>query len=461
MNHKVMHKDSAPTDHTRHVQTVFALSAALLCFAPLMRGGRMYPALMTLEILSILLLLAVLWFPRHLKPLPLFAGLFMGVGLFIPLLYLIPIPLSVWQQLPGRTLYAESLAVLQATETTLPYLSLSLIPSRTLSALLSLLPVVAIFMATLQLPKPYIIRLVYIFLAVATFQAALGLIQYGSGADWAFWWNINNSNNATGTYPNRDHFSALMELAIPIALGLTAYNFRNTKHTDDQREQRFNQTIVFFTISLLLILAGIFARSRTGVALVMLALLLCSILFARHLGGKRALGFGTAITVIASGIAANIGLIPVLNRFAVDPLEDLRWEIFAQTWEAAKQFFPWGSGPGTFQSVFMAFQPLEMPAFINHAHNDYLELLLETGIVGLFLILLFLVVYLQGWVQLYQRRHSRDAWGYFYFIQLSAGISLLLLLLHGLTDFNFHTPANAIFFAFLGAVFLVNSKKRQ
>lgn len=455
-----MHQDSIQTPHSTQVQWIFVLSAALLCFAPLMRGGRMYPALMIIEILSILLLVIALWYPQNKKTIPLLAWLFISISIAIPLLYLIPLPLSVWQQLPGRALYVESLEILQAAGVTTHYLTLSVIPSRTLTSLLGLLPVIAIFIATLQLPKLYIIRLVYIFLAVATFQASLGLIQYGSGAEWAFWWQITDSNNAVGTYPNRDHFSALMELAIPIALGLTAYNFRNKKHDKEHREQRVNQTLVFFTISLVLILAGIFARSRTGVALVMLALLLSSVIFARHIGGKRALGFGAAITVIALGIATNIGLIPVLNRFAVDPLEDLRWEIFAQTWEATKQFFPWGSGPGTFQSVFMAFQPLEVHNFVNHAHNDYLELLLEIGIFGIALIMLFLMLYLKGWIQLYKRRNSSEAWGYFYFIQISAGISLLLLLLHGVTDFNFHTPANTIFFAFLGGVFLFNSKRQ-
>lgn len=453
-----MHQDSIQKSHSTHVQWIFVLSAALLCFAPLMRSGKMYPALMILEMIGILLLVLVLWFPRNKKTIPLLAWLFMGMGIAIPLIYLIPLPLEVWQQLPGRALYAESLAALQASGVAPDGLALSLIPARTLTTLLGLLPVIAIFIATLHLPKFYVIRLVYVFLAVATFQASLGLIQYGSSAEWAFWWQLDASKNATGTYVNRDHFSALMELAIPIALGLTAYNFRNQHPEEAHREQRVNQTLVFFTISVLLILAGIFARSRTGVALVMLALLLCSVIFARHIGGKRALGFGTAITVIALGIATNIGLIPVLNRFAVDPLEDLRWEIFTQTWEAAKQFFPWGSGPGTFQSVFMAFQPLEVPLFVNHAHNDYLELLLETGIVGVALLMLFFLLYLHGWMSLYQQRRSRTAWGYLYFIQVSAGVSLLLLLLHGLTDFNFHTPANAIFFAFLGGVFLFQAK---
>ncbi|WGZ96464.1 MAG: O-antigen ligase family protein [Candidatus Thiothrix putei] len=415
---------------------------------------------MTLEILGIILLTVIFWYPIDKKRVPTLAWTLIISGVLLPLLYLIPLPSTVWQQLPGRALYVESLAVLSESGVTVNYLPISLIPSRTLTALLALLPVIAIFITTLLLPKQYVTRLAYIFLGVATFQASLGLIQYGSGAEWAFWWEITSGNNAVGTYPNRDHFSGLMELAIPIALGLTAYTFRHKKQKEDHSHQTIvNQALIFFTISMVLILGGIFARSRTGVVLIMLALLLCSILFARHIGGKRALGFGTAIAVMSLGIASNIGLIPVLNRFAIDPLEDLRWEIFTQSWGATKQFFPLGSGLGTFQSVFMAFQPPEIPEFINHVHNDYLELLLETGFPGAFLIVLFLALYVIGWIQLGKQRHSHNAWGRFYFMQIAAGISLLLLTLHGLTDFNFHTPANSIFFAFLGGIFLHQSRR--
>ncbi|SEA74171.1 O-Antigen ligase [Thiothrix caldifontis] len=415
----------------------------------------MSPALMTLEILGIVLLVVALWYPIEKKKVPTLTWVFIISGILLPLIHLIPLPSTLWHQLPGRELYAESLSVLAEAGVAVNYLPISLIPARTLTALLALLPVIAMFISTLLLPKQYVIRLVYVFLGVATFQASLGLIQYGSGAEWAFWWDIGGGNNALGTYPNRDHFSGLMEMAIPVALGLTAYNFRHNRADEDEQHQTLiNQALIFFTISLVLILGGIFARSRSGVVLIMLALLLCSILFARHIGGKRALGFGTMVTVISLGIASNIGLIPVLNRFAVDPLEDLRWEIFNQTWEATQHFFPLGSGLGTFQSIFRAFQPPEMPAFVNHAHNDYLELLLETGILGGIIILLFIILYAVGWIQLVKQRHSRHAWGRFYFIQIAAGVSLLLLAAHGLTDFNFHTPANSIFFAFLGGIFL-------
>lgn len=163
------------------------------------------------------------------------------------------------------------------------------------------------------------------------------------------------------------------------------------------------------------------------------------------------------IGITALGIASSIGLIPVLSRFGQDPVEDVRWEIFTHTWTAIKQFFPFGSGLGTFQPVFMAFQPPELPQFVNHAHNDYLELLLETGLWGVILISLFVLAYIAGWLAL---RHHHS-WSRFHFIQTAAGISLFLMGLHSFVDFNLHLPANSIFFAFLAGIFLHRCTQKQ
>jgi O-antigen ligase len=443
---------------TLTTQLLFWLSIAMLCFAPLMRGGRMSPAIMVLEILGIILLVLALWQPVEKNRITKLAWLFIATSVLIPLLYLIPLPMSVWQSLPGRGLYAETQVLMENNGASIHHPALSLIPYRTVSSLLALLPLLGIFVATLRLPSKKLITLVYVFLGIAAFQASLGLIQYGSGADWTFWWGITvSSDTATGTYPNRDHFAALMELAIPLALGLAAYNVGNPVHIDrEEHHHVFNQAIIFFALSVLLILAGIFSRSRAGLLLVILGILFSSFTFSRHMGGREAVGLNSIVISVSISIATSIGLIPVLNRFANDPLEDGRWPIFDATVEGIKQFFPIGSGPGTFQAVFFAFQPPELLNFVNHAHNDYLELLFETGLISIGVLLLFIALYIQGWLRL---RHQH--WNRFRFIQTAAGISLLLLILHGVVDFNFHTPANAIFFAFLGGVFLHHNHKKS
>ena len=438
---------------------IFSLSITLLLFAPLMRGGRMYNALLILELMGSLLIVLSLWQATIYSKITKFTWAIIFYIVLIPLLYLLPLQQDLWAQLPNHNLYSEALRFLYINNSQTPYLATTLIPYRTISTFLSLLPIIGIFITIFHLTRQQIITLVYLFLGIATFQSALGLIQYGSEANWAFWWGIeDNNNNATGTYPNRDHFAALMEIALPLAIGLLSYNFGNSNrenNDEDKYEKLINQSLIFLFITLLLILGGVFSRSRAGVMLIITGVFLSALIFSRHIGGKQSVGINVILITIALGISTSIGLVPVLNRFANDPMEDSRWQIFEAVWSGVKAFYPVGSGPGTFQPVFLAFQPPELLQFINHAHNDYLELVFETGIFGLILLGLLLVLYINGWINL-----KSNCWGRFHFIQAAAGISILLMALHGFMDFNFHTPANIIYFSFLTSIFLYKDNKK-
>ena len=74
---------------------------------------------------------------------------------------------------------------------------------------------------------------------------------------------------------------------------------------------------------------------------------------------------------------------------------------------------------------------------------------MEGGFIAGILIVLFLWFYIRRWPGVWVKGY----WSTFQFIQVGAGIGVLLMGLHGLTDFNLHIPANAIYFAFLAAVF--------
>jgi O-antigen ligase len=125
---------------------------------------------------------------------------------------------------------------------------------------------------------------------------------------------------------------------------------------------------------------------------------------------------------------------------------------------AIGEFFPLGSGIGTFNQVFPRFQGADLNGmFINRAHNDYLEWMMEGGIVAAVLILAFLTFYLRRWFKVWQR----GEWKTFKFIQVGAGIGLFAMILHTFVDFNLHIPANQIYFAFLAALFFHHSHDEQ
>lgn len=441
---------------------IFLLAVVSLLVVPLHGVLIASQVLFTLEILGLLILLIVFWSGLYAGGTYSLVLWFLSISLIMACLYVVPAPQSFINpfvdigELPGRVLYNEVDRWLVARNVT-PDEKLSLIPYVSILALLALLPPLALFFASISVTEAQLRNLVYLLLIIGGIQAVVGLIQYASGNP-AFYFGMNpNFRSAQGTYVNRDHFVALMEMLLPIAVGLMLYSVGRSSY--DRRAYSkawvLNQVLIFGFLAIIIFLGGIFARSRTGVFLIMVAVLVSSFVFARHVGGKQSVGLAAVFATISVGLATSIGLIPVLNRFvSKNPVEDERFRIFENTIVGIKAFFPFGSGPGTFPDVYRAFQPIEQLYHVNNAHNDYLELMFEMGAFGVFIIVGFFSVYIFGWFKL-----VGQIWSRVHFIKVAAGIGILLFMLHLLTEFLLHEPMNTIVFATLLGVFLRKPNK--
>jgi O-antigen ligase len=418
----------------------FVLLLLLLVFAPLFRAANRPLPLLALELGAVLLLCVLLWNPGSLKRLPVPLLLLGSALALVPLLQLMPLPVGLWGGLPGREPYAATLQ-LAAGEQRPGWSSISIIAGRTEQAFYQTLPLLAVFATAYLLPVERVNTLVLAVLALAGLQAVLGLVQFGDGPHslWYFG-QENNGRSAIGTYANRDHLAGLLEMVFPVALALFVANLRRSgRHRRKPRGNRWrrrlqfvataqgHQAAVYGVLAVLLLLGLIFTRSRTGVALAMLGLLVALPVFARRLGGSNIYGTLGTVAAVVVVLAAEIGLTPILERFAHDPLADARWTFFA------------------------LFQPVEIGhMFVNHAHNDLIEALFEGGAPALLIMGYGLFLYLRQWPRVWKS----GRWGEFRFVQAGAGIGLFLILLHSLVDFNMQIPANALFAAFLLAVFL-------
>lgn len=445
----------AAQNRATHGAVLFYGLAGLLIFAPLYWGGNRPLPLLVMELAALALLVGVAGqAPPEGRALSWPLRIFLILLFLVPLAQLAPVPLTLWAELPGRAFYAEALHLADTDRLGWSWRLISLIPAVTEAAGLALLPPLAVFVAINRLNGPQVLKLVWVFLGIATGEALLGLMQYGSG------------NSASGTYANRNHLAGLLEMALPMALALLAATVGHSMpaHSRQSRRKRtlrqwlarfsaarLNQTMIFSALALTILLGLVFTRSRTGVSMSMLGIALCTALFATRLGGRNTYGLMGTFTAIGVGLASLIGLAPVWSRFAyTDPLEDGRWKIFDATLQAIGEFFPLGSGAGTFEDVLRRFHPADFPGVtINHAHNDYLEWLLECGLPAGLLIVAGLILYLQQWSQVWKR----GEWSLLRFVQAGAGIALLLMILHTLVDFNLRIPANAVFTALLAGIF--------
>ncbi len=430
------------------------LAAGLIMYAPLIRSGKTTTALMTMEFLGIAMLLIIFWGKLLEGRLQWHIKWFLLGSIGIALAYLIPLPDSLWSSLPGRGWYAEHANWMSAGNDEYIYRALSLVPYRTVAGLLALLAPLAIFLTVASLPKRKVLFLVYIFLLTAFGQAILSMAQYFI-QDQALFFRIWSGNIPLGTYINQNHFVAFMEMAEPLALGLMIYAIVHpTKNVLFKTILAF----LFGCISLALTFTPLLSASRMGTALLLLSIFLSFWVMTTPDIRKQVMAPIVALRFVLLALAIIIQF-NVIHRIATDSYTegfeprviagDLRWEMYTSMWQGVKDFFPIGSGPGTMPQVYQTYQPTSINLFMNHAHNDYLELVFDMGIFGILILATLLFIYLLRWKQLTGEESNR-----FKLLKSGAGVGILLALLYSLTDFGLHTPANAVFFAFLFGIFL-------
>jgi O-antigen ligase len=106
-----------------------------------------------------------------------------------------------------------------------------------------------------------------------------------------------------------------------------------------------------------------------------------------------------------------------------------------------------GWGLGTFPVVYPQFRSFYTNLFVNQAHNDYLQVLVEMGILGFAATLVFLVLLYR-----YGLKRQPEASGFSHYVRLAALMGCTGIVVHSLTDFNLHIPANAAWFFALAAL---------
>ncbi len=436
--------------------------AAFILLAPLFRSGKIPLAALLLELLAVAGFLALWWSSERRTVLGRLEVFLLAALAVFPLLQLLPLPGLSRVDLPGQ---AEYFLAQQAAAVDQGVVTLSIIARETLSGWLLLLVPIAVYLLTRATSVRTLQKLVTLMLVVATFQAVLGLMQFGSSPSPVFYLGIESpsTGNAVGTYTSRNNFAGFLYLSLMLSLALFMATLgRQTGRSQQgvslrERMQYYatadgHRAFSYGVIALLLLLAIIFTRSRTGIVLTLVGVLLVSAVFSRRIGGGNTFGRTGVIVSLAVGLAIAIGLGTVLERFTVSgPLTNGRWIIFDGVFEGIGQFFPLGAGTGTFQKTFARFQDLSQANyFINRAHNSYLEWIYNGGVVAVALILGFLALYFARWFSLWKR----GDWGEFRYIQVGAGLGLLLMLLHETVDYNLFVPANMVYFAFLAGVYL-------
>jgi O-antigen ligase len=422
-------------------------------------GGVQSPAYSAME--AALFLLTVVVLGRQTSegkidlPLPLWILPFLCLVLF----QMIPLPGRIVSWLSPNRLFPGLLPALTPGAT--HWATLSLYPHDTLLGFFKLGAYLAAFVLAAYAFEAREGRNVLApgLIVLGSLEAAYGIVQYLTGYQKIFGFTKQfYTDDATGTYINHNHFAGFLELVIPFAAMMVFYHLqsRSAQGGPDRRRGRaggyslsVHPRVVFYAfIVILLLIAVVFSRSRMGIFSVLASLILMALL--GRLGEGRRAWMVITFLVIACSMtyAIWIGLGPVLSRFeAVTPsaLEDPygRAAMWKQASGIVRDYPAVGTGLGTFVVAFRRYQTTSLDLLIDHAHNDYLEVTTDTGILGAALLFIPIIGLLIKMILAYAgaRRAYRRS------VLLACIGSTAALLIHTTMDFNLQIPANALLLA--------------
>ena len=350
----------------------------------------------------------------------------------------IPLPPSVWPRLGGRELVLEGHRILGISS---PWQPLSLAPYATLSAVLTLIPPLALLCAVSSLGAYRRSWLVASLLGGTIAAILLGAVQVAAAGEASSSWYPYAQSSfgvATGFFANGNHMATLLVTALPFLAALGA----SARGAD---RQRYLAVAAMVGAAALLIFVGI-ALNRSlagyGLAPAVLAASVLILLPPRSSGRKAGAAISAVLLVAAVALLATSSVRGGTLRDDAGKSVQSRQEMLSTTATALRDYMPWGAGLGTFQSVYRLYEQPEKVTYLyaNHAHNDYAELALETGVPGILLMLVFLI-----WWALACRRAwtNPDAGSY----AKAASIASAAILAHSLVDFPLRTSAMAAVFA--------------
>lgn len=437
----------------------------LLLAAPLMRGGNRHIVLIPLEILGLFVLVA-LAVRRALRPHqpagPVhsrFALPFLLLApAFLALAHLLPLPADLWSRMAGRAVYAEALQEIGIPAAAWRPLSIS--PDATAASLLAGIPVAAAFLMGFGASTSQLRVIMRLVVALAFAQVLLGLLQISGGLHSPLYFGLMTYGAPVGTFANRNHYANYLAMALVAYIWLAYEAHRHARNRHQPHSFGTPQRAgAWVAGGLVLVLGILMSRSRGGAVFGLSAAVVAFGVVSLRLGGwSRGLRFAvpTALVLVTAS-AILIGFEAVTERISSDQLASsagFRGALARTSLDAAIAFWPWGSGWGTYDLAYQRFQPPTLPGYANHAHMDYVEMLLEGGIffVALAAAVLWLVVrraHLLLKHAVRERRVGADSMA-----ATLCGVGLLGLLLHSLVEFNLRIPANAILGALLAGVFL-------
>jgi O-antigen ligase len=366
----------------------------------------------------------------------------MAAAIFgLVVLHLVPLPPSIWGALPGRTLLAE---VDQAAGLGAVWRPISMVPFATWNAFYALFAPLAVLLLSVQVTREQRFLLLPAFITLGLASGILGMLQVVGAPDGPLYlYKITNGDSAVGLFSNRNHQAVFLACLFPM---LAVFASAGIKTVEQSRTRIGIAIAVGIVLVPLLLVTG----SRGGLLAGVLGLLSIPALYRRPVITRpvKRKTRNRMTAFVAGGFAVvTLGVLTVLfarakaiERFASAHTTDDRLDMWVPITRMVWKYFPFGSGIGSFVEVYQIDEPAEILSlqYANHAHNDWLEILMTAGAPGVALFGIAAICWASSTFRALRSNptDSRD----FRFVRLGSTL-LLLLAVASIADYPVRVPS--------------------
>lgn len=270
---------------------------------------------------------------------------------------------------------------------------------------------------------------------------------------------IQHAAQASGAYVNRNHLAGMLEMSLAVGIGLMIAQLEDRPRRS-WREFLHDTAVLLLSgkamlrlVLVIMVVALVMTRSRMGNTAFLASLLVAGTL---GLALSRQAPRGTVL-FIASLIAIDIliigtwfGVEQTMQRIAETTVQNVEERVDPAVYavKILEDYPLFGTGAGTFYTAFTRYRGHDIDAFYDHVHNDYVQFLAETGVLGLGIIGLFVLAALACAVLAQARRRDPLARG----VAFGVVMGVVAIGIHSTVDFNLQIPANAFVFMILLAL---------
>ncbi len=373
---------------------------------------------------------------------------FLWLGfIFLSILQLIPIPDNIMKYMSENTLEMYKSVNISFT----PF---SLDVGQSIISLLKTASYFCLFCLVLIIANTHKrIKLVLSMMVVSgTFQALYGSMELLTGIKESIIFNLKVDNRATGSFVYHNHFANFLMLCLSAGLALLVSSLQSEKLVSTKDRLR---AVVFAILSskalirislAIMVIALVMSKSRMGNTAFFVSMTLTGclalMLFKQRSRGLTILLVSMVIIDLLI-VSAFFGLENVKDRLVETNLEqEARVNVLAESLPIIREFPLFGTGAGSFYTIYSMYQTTNSTIFFDHAHNEYLQFFIEYGLIGVMLLASMVFFSLFKALQAMRKKGAPFING----LGFGCTMAIIGMLIHITVDFPLQAYANTCYF---------------